>query len=228
MKKLDYLYYLNKYDKFITNLINRHYSFISDKDYLRSQAQYCLINFLNKYKDYDEVTIDYYIKEYYYSHFFRELLNSIDDFCLYEDRVSLSLIAILKVEDRVIGPVTIERVGAYYGVSKDIMYSVLNYVYNYLEIGYEKGNQIKERELDISDDIINNIYLKNVIDKSLSKIKDSRKEVVLKRVGYYDNKKRSFQSIASDYGCAWTNIQQKNNRAKKKIKKVLSKELDKK
>ena len=230
MEKKDYSYYFNKYEKFLTNIIDKKYNFIKDKETLKECMNYSFTEFINKYSSADEDTIHNYIINYYYSFFLREILNSIDIFNSYEDRVSISLMAILRIEDRIIEPVTMEKIAKYYGIDRNTRYSILGYIKNYLDLEYNQDAIKREREEDIEDLIIERIYMKsfkNKLKKEFNKLKDDRKDVIVKRLGLDGNKEQKFVSIAKDYNCTTYNVQLKYERAIKKLEKKLGNSVEK-
>ena len=228
MSNKDYSYYLNKYEKFLTYIKEKSYGFIQDKETLDECVQYSFIEFISKYEGMGEKSLTTYINTYYFSFLFREILNSIDSFDSYEDKISLSLKAILKVEDKLVEPVTMEKIAKYYGIDRNTRYSIINYAKNYIDLLYYQDSLTKDREINIEDSIVERVYaesMKKKLNKSFNSLKENPRDIISKKLGLNDEKEKTYASIAKEYNCTTYNVQLMYERAIKRLGKKLEKTL---
>ena len=212
--------YFDNYIKYVDKVVDICFPDITDKNYLRHHG-YLLLNwFANKYNNCTKQAYETLLYKFFNKNLFFRSVRDIDNFYLNSDRVTLSILAIINCMKGTNILPTVDDLINIYRIRRATALNILKNAQDYFDGININKEAINDEVVNIETIALENLENQEIVTKMLKFIKkDDWRNIIINNYGLYDNICKTDGEIAKFYGVSRQCINEKSNKAIKKLQK---------
>ena len=214
----------NEYISFVDDIVDKRFYNIINKDCFKQYGYIALYRIIRSIEYKDKKSFEGYLNQYLFLNILNSAIDEIEYFENYEDKVTLSVMAILRLmkKNNTNNVPSIDDLSTFYLISRRKSLYILWCAYiHFDDINIPVDKARKEVNTDIELDIINKIETEALVKEILNNLKKEEwKLILIKQFGLFNSECNSFEEIGKYFDVTRQCVNEKSLKAIKRLKKL--------